>query len=155
GEESMLNGIPLGSASGIVSDGDIEVEGIGDLRLDFRFPAATPTAVAAAGVGENKNLTGPRVLKGSFTPPPMSDRMSRKGRCVVRDANDNRTAVVNWLVDTIRYGNADSVGAEIVIMNGPWLEIPTSAVVFEVSNQFTFFGIHADDGQVTAAKTLA
>lgn len=56
-EESMLNGIPLGSAGGIVSDSELEVEGIGELRLDFGFPGAATTAVAAPGVGENEKLT--------------------------------------------------------------------------------------------------
>ena len=154
-EESMLNGVPLGSAGRIVSDGDVEIEGIGELRLDFGFPTAATTAVAAAGICENENLTGLRVLKGSFTLPPASDRMSRKSRSVVRDADNNRAAVGKGLVDTVRNGNADRVGAEVVIVDRPCTEIPTSTVVFEVSNQFTLFGIHADDGQVTPSKTLA
>ena len=33
GEESVLNWIPLGSASGIVSDGDVEGEAVGELSL--------------------------------------------------------------------------------------------------------------------------
>jgi len=54
GEESMLNGIPFGSASGIVSDSDSEVKAVGELRLEFGFPSPPPTAVAAAGVGQNQ-----------------------------------------------------------------------------------------------------
>jgi len=154
-KESMLNGIPLGSAGGIVSNGDVEAKGIGDLRLDFGFPRAATTAVAAAGVGENENWTGLRVLKGSFTLPPKSDRMSGKSGSVVRDADNDRAAVGKGLIDAVRDGNADRIGAEIVIMNRPSIEIPTSAVIFEVSNQFTLFGIHADDGPVTPSKTLA
>lgn len=53
----MFNRIPLGSAGGIVSDGELEVKGIGELGLDFGFPAAATTTVAAASVGENEKLT--------------------------------------------------------------------------------------------------
>jgi len=56
GEESMLNGIPFGSASGIVSDRDSEVKAVGELRLEFGFPSPPPTAVAAASVGQNQQL---------------------------------------------------------------------------------------------------
>ena len=153
-EESMLNGVPLGSAGRIVSDGDVEIEGIGELRLDFGFPTAATTAVAAAGVGENEKLTGLGVLEGAFTLPPVSDRVSGKSGSVVRNANNNRAAVGEGLVDSVRDGNADGIGAEIVIMNRPSILIPTSAVVFEVSDQFALFGINADDGQVAPSKTL-
>ena len=53
-EQSMLNGIPFGSARGIVSDSDSEVKAVGELRLEFGFPSPPPTAVAAAGVGQNQ-----------------------------------------------------------------------------------------------------
>ena len=155
GKESMLNGIPLGSASGIVSDGDLEVESIGELRLDFGFPGAATTAVAAASVGENEQLTGLSVLNGSFPLPPVSDSMSSESGSVVRNADDNGAAVGEGLVDAVRDGNADGIGPEVVIMNGPSIVIPTSALVFEVADQFALFGIDADDGQVAPPKTLA
>ena len=56
GEESMLDGIPFGSASGVVSDSDSEVKAVGELRLEFGFPSPPPTAVAAAAVGQNQQL---------------------------------------------------------------------------------------------------
>ena len=52
----MLNGIPFGSASGIVSDSDSEVKAVGELRLEFGFPSPPATAVAAAGVSQNQQL---------------------------------------------------------------------------------------------------
>jgi len=154
-EESMLNRIPLGSAGGIVGDGDDEVEGIGELGLDFGFPRAATTAVAAASVGENEQLTGLSVLNGSFPLPPVSDSMSSESGSVVRNADDNGAAVGEGLVDAVRDGNTDGIGAEVVIMNGPGSVVPTSAMVFEVADQFALFGIDANDGQVAAAKTLA
>jgi len=154
-EESMLNGVPLGSAGGVVSNGNLEVEGISELRLDFGFPGAATITVAAAGVGENEKLTGLGVLKGPFTLPPVSNSMSSESRSVVRNADDNGAAVGDGLVDAVRDGDADGIGAEVVIMNGPSIVIPTSAGVFEVADQFALFSIDANDGQVTASKTLA
>jgi hypothetical protein len=49
----MLNGIPFGSASGVVSDSDSEVKAVGELRLEFGFPSPPVTAVAAAGIGQS------------------------------------------------------------------------------------------------------
>ena len=63
GKEAMLDGIPLGSTGGIVSDGDIEVEGIGELRLEFGFPGAAAAAVAASGIGQDEQLARAGVMK--------------------------------------------------------------------------------------------
>lgn len=151
----MFNRIPLGSAGGIVSDGELEVKGIGELGLDFGFPAAATTTVAAASVGENEKLTAVGVVKGSFTLPPVRDSVSGESGSVVRNTDDNGTAVGERLVDAVRDGNAQGIGAEVVIMNRPGGVIPASAVVFEVSDQFALLGIDADDGQVAPPKTVA
>jgi hypothetical protein len=45
-EESMLDGVPLGRARGIVGHREREATGI---REEFGFPAPTPAAIAAAG----------------------------------------------------------------------------------------------------------
>jgi len=154
-EESVLNRIPLGSAGGIVSNGDLEVKGIGELRLDFGFPGAATTAVAAAGVGENEQLTGLGVVKGSFTLPPVGDSVSGKSGSVVRNAHDNRTAVGEGLIDAVRDGDANGIRAEVMIVNRPSLLIPTRAIVFEVSDKFALLGIDANDGPLAPPKTLA
>ena len=60
----MLNGIPLGSTSRIVSNGDVEIKGIDELGLDFGFPRATTATVAAAGISENEKLARLGILKG-------------------------------------------------------------------------------------------
>ena len=79
GEESMLNGVPFGSASGIVSDRDSEVKGVRELRLEFGFPSPAPTAVATAGIGQNQQLARVGVLTQSLPLPPVSDGVSREG----------------------------------------------------------------------------
>src|SRR5207249_1402492 len=76
GEEPMLDGIPLGSAGGVVSDGDIEMKAIGELRLQFGFPSPAAATIAAARVGKNEQLARMRILRKSFTLPPMGDGVS-------------------------------------------------------------------------------
>ena len=54
GEESMLDGIPLGSAGGIVSHGYVQGKTVRQLRLQLRFPCVTAATVAAASIGQNE-----------------------------------------------------------------------------------------------------
>ena len=56
GEEAVLNGIPFGGAGGIVGHGEGERIGVGQLGLDLGFPGVTAATVAAAGIGQNKQL---------------------------------------------------------------------------------------------------
>jgi len=56
GEETVLNGIPLGSASRVMGNGESQPERIGQLRLEFSFPSAATIAVAAAGVAQYEEL---------------------------------------------------------------------------------------------------
>ena len=120
----MLNGIPLGSSGGIVSDSNIEVKGVGELGLDFRFPGAATATIAATGIGENKKLTRAGILAGTLTLPPVGDSVSGESRSVVRDADDNGTAVGQGLVDAVRDRDSDGIGAEVMIMNRPGRSIP-------------------------------
>ena len=105
----MLNRVPLGSAGGIVGDGDVEGEAVGELSLQLGFPSAAAATVAPTRVGENEPLAGAGVLRKSFTLPPLSNGMRGESLGVVRDANDDRNPVDNGLINAIRNGNANSV----------------------------------------------
>ena len=48
GEQAVLDGIPLGGAGRVVSDGNGEAEGIAQLSLDFGLPGPGSATVAAA-----------------------------------------------------------------------------------------------------------
>ena len=56
-EEAMLDRIPLGSTSRIVSDRHVEGKGVGQLGLDLGLPGVASAAVATAGIGEDQQLT--------------------------------------------------------------------------------------------------
>ena len=75
----MLDGIPLGSTGGIVSNGDGQGKGVGQLGLELGFPGVTAATVAATGIGQNEQLAGTAIAGGTFLAPPMSDGMSGEG----------------------------------------------------------------------------
>ena len=52
----MLDGIPFGSAGGIVGNGHSQGKGVSQLELELSFPGITAATVAAAGIGQNEQL---------------------------------------------------------------------------------------------------
>ena len=52
----MLDGIPFGSAGGIVGNGHGKGKGVRQLGLELGFPGMTAATVAAAGIGQNEQL---------------------------------------------------------------------------------------------------
>ncbi len=57
GEEAMLDRVPFGSASGIVSNGYGQGKGVGQLGLELGFPGMTAVTVAATGIGQNDRMS--------------------------------------------------------------------------------------------------
>ena len=87
--------------------------------------------------------------------PPVSDGVSGEGGSIVRDANDNGAAVHERLIDAVWDGNAEGIRTEVVVEHRPGISIPAGAGVFEIADQFAFFGVNTDDGESTAAKAFA
>src|SRR5437879_4650505 len=98
----MLDGIPFGSAGGIVGDGHSQGKGVGQLELELGFPGMTAATVATAGISQNEQLAGTGIASGTFLVPPMSDGMSGKGGSVMGNANDEGTAIFHNIVNPIR-----------------------------------------------------
>ena len=76
----MLDRIPFRRASGIVSNGYGQGKGVGQLGLELGFPRTTAATVAAAGIGQNEQLSGTAIAGGTFLMPPMSNGMRRRRR---------------------------------------------------------------------------
>ncbi len=55
----------------------------------------------------------------------------------------------------IRNGDPNGIGAEVVIIDATWDRFPTSARIFEIADELTFFAVDADDGQMTALAAVA
>ena len=151
----MLDGIPLGSTGGIVSNGDGQGKGVGQLGLELGFPSVTAATVAATGIGQNEQLAGTAIAGGTFLAPPMSDGMSGEGGGVVGNADHQSTAIFRDIVNPVRNGDPDGIGAEVVIVNTTRGRFPTTARIFEITDEFAFLAVHADDGQMTALETVA
>src|SRR6266566_9917874 len=151
----MLDGIPLGSTGGIVSNGDGQGKGVGQLGLELGFPGVTAATVAAAGISQNEQLVGTAIAGGTFLVPPMSDGMSGKGGSVVGNADHQSTAIFHNIVNPIRNSDPNRIGAEVVIIDATWDRFPTVARIFEIADEFAFFAVHADDGQMTALAAVA
>src|ERR1700691_1975236 len=151
----MLDGIPFGSASGIVGHGDGQGKGVGQLGLELSFPGMTAATVAAAGIGENEQLAGTAIAGGTFLVPPMSNGMSGKGGGIVGNANHQSTAIFHYIVNPIGNGDPDGIGAEVVIIDATRGGFPTAARIFKIADEFAFFAVHADDGKMTALEAVA
>ena len=98
-----------------MSDGDLQLEAIGELGLEFGLPGARAGAITTARVGQDEQVPGARILNEPFVVPPVSDGMSGKGRGVVRDANGNRAAIGASVVDAVGDGDTEGIGAEVVV----------------------------------------
>jgi hypothetical protein len=85
----------------------------------------------------------------------MSDGMSGKGGSVMGDADYQSTAIFHNIVNPIRNGDPDGIGAEVVIVNTTRGRFPMAARIFEIADEFAFFAVHADDGQMTALEAVA
>ena len=84
--------------------------------------------------------------------PPTSDGVRGEGGGVMRDTHKNRTSVGEQVIDTVRNRDANGIGTEVVIVDAHGRAIPLDAIVFEIADQFSFFGIDADDGKPLALE---
>ena len=135
GEETMLDGIPLGRTGGIVRDGESEAEPIDELRLQFGLPGPASIAIAAARVAEQEHAACPAIPDTAIVLPPARDGAGGEGGRIVRDADGHAPAVGEEIVNPVRNGHADRVGAEVVIVDQTRRAIPARAWVLEVANQ--------------------
>src|SRR3984893_15934059 len=85
----------------------------------------------------------------------MSDGMSGKGGGVVGNADLQSTAIFHNIVNPIGNGDSAGIGAEVVIIDATRGRFPTTARIFEIADEFAFFAVDADDGQMTALETVA
>jgi len=146
GKEAVFNGVPFGSASRVVGNGESQTERIGQLRLELGFPGAATIAIAAAGVAQNEELPGAWIAARSLLAPPMRDGVGREGGCVMRDTHHDGPSIGEEIIDAVRDGDAGGVRAEIVVVDQSGRQIPTRAGILEVADQFALLGIDANNG---------
>ncbi|MGA3090646.1 MAG: hypothetical protein ABSD75_18745 [Terriglobales bacterium] len=81
--------------------------------------------------------------------------MSGKGGGIVGNADHQSPAIFQNIVNPIGNGDADGIGAEVVIADAPRGRFPTTSRIFEIADEFAFLVVHADDGQMTALESVA
>jgi hypothetical protein len=112
-------------------------------------------AIAAASIGQNEQLASTTVTGTTLMVPPTRDRMGGEGGSIVGDADEDRAAVGEPIIDAIRNGYANGIGAEVVIIHANRRAEPLDAIVFEVANQFALLGVNADNGKPLPLKAAA
>src|SRR5215204_4315158 len=98
----MFNGVPFGSTGRVVSHRESQTEGVGQLRLEFGFPGAASSAIAATSVAQDEELPRAWITSRPFLSPPMCNGVRCKGGCVMRDAHHDRPPIGEQIVDTVR-----------------------------------------------------
>jgi len=73
----------------------------------------------------------------------------------VRDSEKDGAAIGQQIVDTVRNGHTGGVGAEVVVVDQHRSAIPLNPGVFEVADQFAFFGIHANHRKAVTLEAMA
>jgi len=152
GEQAVLDGIPFGSAGGVVGNGYCQAKAVAELALNLSFPGASTAAVAATGIGKDEQLPAAMIAIRTVALPPTGDGVGGEGCRVMRDPYEDRASVGEQVVDTVRDRDADGIGTEIMIIDAHRRAIPLDAIVFEVADQFSLLGIDADDGKALALK---
>ena len=130
----MFDGIPFGSAGGVVSNGYGESQTVAELGLQFGFPGAGAATVAAAGIGKDEQLPAASVTISAVTLPPVGDGVGGEGCRIMRDAYEDRASVGDQVVDTVWDRDADGIGTEIVIIDAHGRAVPLDAIVLEVAD---------------------
>ena len=102
GKQAVLDGIPFGSAGGVVRNGHCESKAVAELGLKFGFPGTGTATVAATGIGKNEQLPAAMVAISTVTLPPTGDRVDGEGCRVMRDAYEDRAAIGEQVIDTVR-----------------------------------------------------
>jgi hypothetical protein len=154
-KETMLDGVPFRSSCLVVGDGEGQAVGIGQLRLELGFPSAATIAVTAAGIAEDEEMSGAWITEQPLLAPPMRDGVSGEGGCVMGDTDHDRPSMGEQIIDAVRDGDARGIGAEVVIVDQAGTQIPARTGIFEIADQFTFFGIDANDGETAALKSVS
>ena len=67
----------------VVRNGDAESQAIAQLPLNLVLPGATSGPIAAAGIGQHKDVAGLRVAFVSFHLPPLAEAGDGEGGCFV------------------------------------------------------------------------
>ncbi len=96
-----------------------------------------------------------RVARDTFPVPPAGDRTSCEAWSVMRNSHKDGAPIGYQIVNPVGDSYADRIGSEIVIVDEYRRAIPAGSGIFEVADEFSFFGIDTDNGKVPALESGA
>jgi len=74
---------------------------------------------------------------------------------IVGNPDHERPAIFPDIVNSVRNGDPDRIGAEVMIIDATGNQFPTPAGIFEITDELAFFAVQANDGQMTALEVVA
>src|ERR1035441_9401254 len=143
-EEAVLDGVPLGGAGGIVTDGDAQAMSIAELLLQITLEDPAARAICTTGVGEDEQLA----CSGVVLLPAALDGIHGESGGLAGGAEHDGAGVAAQVIDAIGQRDALGIGEEVVIVDFRGLSPPGPAGILEVADQLPLFAIDADDGEV-------
>ena len=82
-EQTMLDGIPFGSAGWVMRNDDAQSQAIAELPLNLLLPGAALRPIAAAGIGQDEDVAGLRIALVSVCLPPLAKAGDGESGCFV------------------------------------------------------------------------
>src|SRR5271169_2552107 len=104
-------------------------------------------------VRQDQQPGNPAPATRAFAFPPGGDGMGGEGRRIVRDADTDGAAVVQWVVNAVGDAHTAGIGGEVVIVHQNRRAIPFGSGVLEIADQFAFLAIGADEGKTLSLET--
>jgi len=144
-EEAVLDGVPLGSARGVVGNGDDQTVRVAQAILDLVLEGATPVAVAATAVGQDQEFGGVRIASLALIAPPALEVVGGELGRVVRGSHVEGAAVGEDVVDAVGHGESEGVGTEVVVVDEDGRLAPGTSRVLEVADEFLLLGVDGND----------
>ena len=73
----------------------------------------------------------------------------------MRDADHDGTSIREEIIDAVWYGDTGGIGAEIVIVDQAWGQIPARPGILKGADQFALFGIDANDRVAASLEAVS
>ena len=127
GEQAMFDGIPLRGAGRKVADFHMQTEAVTKRDLELMFPQASPVAVTATAVSQDKQMVGIRILFGSDLCPPCADRVYGELRRVTGGADADETVVTEGIVDAIGNSHPFGIGRKVMVKDFNEVTAPSTS----------------------------
>lgn len=145
-KQAVFDGVPLGCAAWIVTDGEGEVVTVYQLGLQFVFPHSGSIAVAASRIAEQQQFVAVGVEMLALGFPPGANAGDGKARRVMRNPQANMALLVFYVKDSIGRGESHGVLTKIVSIHLLRLPSPRAAWVCKVPYQFLLLAVGANNG---------